>query len=69
MNWTTEKPTKPGWYWHRNGRGDMWPSVILLRLVDDRLRVRLGDECWPLDSPVIFEGDEWAGPLEPPADA
>ncbi len=66
MNWTSEKPSKPGWYWYRaTDQGE--PSIE--RVVVDR---RHGRTCMVLeDGPegleeVALYGGEWFGPLEVP---
>jgi hypothetical protein len=33
LNWTTKKPTKPGWYWYR-GESD-GHTVKVLHFIDD----------------------------------
>jgi hypothetical protein len=65
LTWTSEKPTKPGWYWWRRGHAD--PARLIYHGAEwDRIVDFAG-----LDEPVTFisghliEG-EWAGPLEPP---
>jgi hypothetical protein len=71
MNWTSETPTKPGWYWTRM-KGEDETSVYSY----DVMRV---EERWPgadlvdADDPFTFPLNhdcyakyEWAGPLEPP---
>ena len=71
MKWTTEKPTKPGWYWDR-GRGLRHKMLLL---VDEPLRqsmaegydptklIREHEEGW--EEPIEEDSGEWAGPLEP----
>ena len=63
MIWTTATPTKPGWYWHRDTRGDEQDrreEVVELRPCFGRLTLRnvYIDDGWP--------GGEWAGPLRKP---
>jgi len=68
LTWTTDKPTKPGWYWYReNNRLCVW-------------YVRVGDgkrtELWVYQPHRIsdghgiqlfyFKGGEWAGPIKEP---
>jgi hypothetical protein len=63
MNWTTDKPTKSGWYWWRQDRvakmcrvWEWWDKKELY------VRFEGADSI-----PVIALEGEWAGPLEPPA--
>ena len=60
MNWTTEKPTKEGYYWHSGLHYNFVPEVAHLD--------RHGDWDDDHDNPgrVIHEGDLWCGPIEPP---
>lgn len=77
MNWTTQPPTSPGWYWLRgpqanNGNGEATHGEIIVdvhisgRERSDKLGFRYQDSGW-------FEVDEmqdaqWAGPLPLPED-
>ena len=56
MSWTTEKPSKPGWYWYRESKGE--PEILSLYKDDGQLLISgIGLQEFPV---------EWAGPLEPP---
>ena len=62
LAWTTERPTKPGWYWNRgqfNGN-----TVKVIHFIDDD-----GDGPYIATSEDLalnaLDG-EWAGPVEPP---
>jgi len=62
MNWTTDKPTKPGWYWYR-GECD-GHTVKVIHFIDDD-----GDGPYLATSDDVALNDlggEWAGPVEPP---
>ena len=62
MNWTTDKPTKPGWYWYR-GECD-GHTVKVIHFIDDD-----GDGPYLATSEDVALHDldgEWAGPVEPP---
>lgn len=63
LKWTPEKPTKPGWYWHRGTYRD--PDPIILE-VDEAGYFR-----WPDGSfdDVHVTAGEWAGPIELPEDS
>lgn len=74
MNWTTEKPTAPGWYWYRSGLGDEgdWeqskPIVIEISFFCNRDTLRAfmsSSDC------VYYLEDahgEFAGPIPEPED-
>ena len=65
MNWTKEKPTKDGFYWHRGSVEDEKPIVV---------SIFNGNIQWPdgSESNILkdksLEGCEWYGPLKPPED-
>lgn len=62
LQWSPERPTKPGWYWYRGpGEG----GDLLIVLVDEA-----GYFQWPdggFSEAEHTDGD-WAGPLDPPED-
>lgn len=64
MNWTTEYPTKPGFYWMRSARKGLVRRPENVVEIDDDLCVRFtGSE---LLSPRAAALDaEWQGPIEP----
>ena len=53
MNWTSEKPTKAGWYWWRFSK-DAPRSQWEVRLIND----------YQIGSQILL--GQWAGPLEEP---
>jgi len=59
MRWTTEKPTKPGWYWFEDALTPL--RIVHLRQGEDDLHVE-----GALISRVLFWCGKWAGPIEPP---
>jgi hypothetical protein len=66
MNWTTDKPTKPGWYWYRRS-GSSEALLVHHGFACDQIVELPG-----VDEPVTFrteniDNGQWAGPLEPPA--
>lgn len=63
LAWTTEKPTKPGFYWYRLNDHDDSPVIVSVGPDTDMVGP------WPdgSDSRLSKENGEWAGPLEPPA--
>lgn len=69
MKWTTEKPTKEGWYWYRqyrnNGirKGSFYPPRIA--------EVEAGLMIWEFMTEdaytnVIDLNGQWSGPIQPP---
>jgi hypothetical protein len=70
MTWTTETPTKPGWYWLRDLMNDT-PICDPTTYTVVRLSFDLQGHTWVHDSDGFvqlsqrFRGS-WAGPLEPP---
>ena len=65
MNWTSEKPTKPGWYWHytHNDRGMEFVTIFLVYDLENGGPLVCGHEDL-VD--VAQHGGKWAGPLEAP---
>ncbi len=59
LTWTTEKPSKVGWYWWRS-KGDV--QILSLYECDSLLRAEGIDIHWGVET---LEG-EWAGPIVPP---
>ena len=65
LEWTTEKPTKLGWYWYRRAGSDE-VQLIYCGAAWDHLV-----DFASLDEPITFMTDhlmegQWAGPLQPP---
>jgi hypothetical protein len=61
MIWTTEHPTKEGWYWlslDNEGR-----QVVIVYVIDAERMVGVGTESE--GKPSLQKGT-WFGPLEPP---
>ena len=63
MTWTTDTPTKPGWYWLQAHQ--MKPRVIELIAEQEPQRLLIADSSTPVDA---LEGGiyRWAGPLDAP---
>jgi hypothetical protein len=59
MEWTTTKPTEPGWYWWR-GRPNIEPDIhkVSARDIEDQA-----------DGLYSFPPGEWSGPIDPPREA
>jgi hypothetical protein len=80
MSWTTEKPTKPGWYWHkRNGTtyilglefGRNQNGEDPKRMSKSTIRISCGPDHLlnqSIETRDFNKGKDlqWAGPLEPP---
>lgn len=68
MTWTTEKPTRAGFYWHKGVKSDD-PIVVRVEPCGSSLGCRYpGDKILytiPDDSNAGYHG-KWSGPLEPP---
>ena len=63
LTWTTDKPTKPGWYWYK-----AWDTrARVVEVVESDLRRRL---AVARTEALVDELEEdkylWAGPLEEP---
>lgn len=69
MTWTTDKPTKPGWYWHKvRGKEPMVVQLIPAPGQYDPRKLVLyrdydGEESWTRLSKIR---GQFAGPLEIP---
>jgi len=67
MNWTTDKPTKPGWYWYKGEDHDMFHAdgIAIVEVIKEEdwlvCRHSNSDNEWIEDSQA-----QWAGPLEMP---
>lgn len=66
MTWTTDAPTRAGWYWWRDDEFE--PDVLYVKEGKGELVV---DSEWSeeFDTPVENWGEgrsQWAGPLEVP---
>ena len=62
LTWTTEKPTKEGWYWLRSNAANPGPLIVFVQPQYNAIGP-WGDRS---DSRLSEEDGEWAGPLEPP---
>jgi hypothetical protein len=62
MNWTTDKPTVPGWYWWRSNTED--PTMVEVVKCRRVCMVLEPDSNMGVEVPLYV--GEWAGPLEPP---
>jgi hypothetical protein len=68
LNWTTDKPTKPGWYWYRSKR-DRLQIIELIEWNNELRTIGVSPGMYPhLETHRVPYGREaeWAGPLTPP---
>lgn len=64
-DWTTDKPTKPGWYWWRPTNVSISPEIVSVQENGNVLLV-YDKRIYRVDSMIYGADGEWAGPLEPP---
>jgi len=64
--WTKEKPTKPGWYWHRMPFLNDAKHAVQVFLRDGKYHAILSVGIVPIGP--SFEGSEWAGPISEPTE-
>lgn len=64
MNWSSKKPTIPGWYWYRNKRGEPkcveFVMIKHLGILFNDLRLPRDLDSWP---------GEYAGPIPMPSES
>jgi len=62
MIWTTEKPTKPGWYWYRKNEQEKSLLKLGVYTFSDQMKA-----IWPSgrSESVISMSGEWSGPVGP----
>jgi tagatose-1,6-bisphosphate aldolase non-catalytic subunit AgaZ/GatZ len=63
VNWTTEIPTVPGWYWYRTSEQEKTLLLLAVYAFSDRMKA-----IWPSgqSESIINMPGEWSGPLELP---
>ena len=63
MIWTTEQPTKPGWYWYRKSEQEKNLLKLGVYAFSDQMKA-----IWPSgrSESVISMPGEWSGPVEVP---
>lgn len=66
MKWTTEKPTKPGWYWYSPPKSPKAFMVCLFVVAGNLAYSAFGQSDAPANRGIPSEGS-WYGPLEAPA--
>jgi hypothetical protein len=70
LNWTTKKPTKPGWYFWRKPAVSSYPTMVLVMFTPDQRSLYTvfheGSPEKDSQSAQFVESVEWAGPLKPP---
>lgn len=60
MNWTTEKPKSPGYYWYRR---DEFDRSIICEITDDGYASFIASDY---DKPLAEMTGLFAGPIPPP---
>lgn len=75
MNWTRERPTKPGYYWlqdHEGGYGIVHIGEVASGPRGERYLCRYYNTGIAGSATFTGEGDQaqwwWAGPIEPPSE-
>jgi hypothetical protein len=61
MNWTTEHPTKEGWYWLHLDNEEK--QILIVYVIDMERMVAVGTE---IESKPSLQKGTWFGPLEAP---
>jgi hypothetical protein len=59
MNWTTQKPLTPGWYWWRNVSKGQGPILVEV-WVDEHGHLKSGSPAYFVEGSTDVSGDEWA---------
>ena len=61
--WTTEKPTEPGWYWVKER--DIWRSIAFIGAVqfEERTVITESGREVPFDDVLV-----WSGPIPEPTE-
>lgn len=65
MTWTTDMPTKPGWYWWRRS-DEEHAALISNAKVIEVFEYGVDNTLYSTYGFVSQLDGEWAGPLEPP---
>ena len=77
MEYLAQKPTEPGWYWHRDAKSEHGDTIAR---IDRRGRTKDGfpdgtylvacfmgkNRTYVLAEEFWYEGSLWAGPIYPP---
>lgn len=66
MNWTSEKPTKPGWHWYRHS-GSSEALLVHPAVACDQIVQLPGVARAVTFMTEKLDSGQWAGPLELPA--
>jgi len=64
--WTTEPPTKPGYYWWRYDPTDDLPDLLHLYLSPDGIMAPNEDSYLHVSPPSELEGEWWPEPIQEP---
>jgi hypothetical protein len=63
LTWTSEKPTKSGWYWYR---AQQLVYIAQIVLIEEQPNAELLMCIVGMDEKVPIPNGHWAGPLEAP---
>ena len=67
MNWTTDKPRRPGWYWWRNLSKGQAPTLIEVK-VDEYSFLKSGAPAHFVEGSLESDPEEeWAEQIEKPS--
>lgn len=66
LEWTTEPPTVPGWYWQRVAGNERSCTMAWITIEDKKLRC---ESVWGNRQLTRFKGFEWGGPIPRPEEA
>ena len=66
LEWTTEPPTVPGWYWQRVAGNERSCAMAWITIEDKKLRC---ESVWGNRQLTRFKGFEWGGPIPRPEEA
>jgi hypothetical protein len=66
LKWTTEKPTRPGWYWWRMDAGDCIVEIDRDAHDNDSLYMLEPGPDGGVSLDILT--GQWAGPIEPPGE-
>jgi len=67
LTWTSEKPTRPGWYWYRVQVHPEHIGITQVVLIEQYRDWELLMSVIGTDERLPIPNGQWAGPLEPPA--
>lgn len=66
MNWTTNKPTAPGWWWEWTGLPDDAPELVYVAFLGSPGGSNVGWYRGTREKMPLMGGPYYAGPVTPP---